>query len=97
MPWKTVFLKDRMRMFKDHNWWLGLTDEDIEGAWKWFDTDEMANFTDFMPGDGGDHNTEDCAAFCLGSYDYHWCDAPCSYLTAVLCETREHEEVSVIG
>ena len=27
------------------NWWLGITDEDVEGTWKWFDTDTVATYT----------------------------------------------------
>ncbi|KAH3698547.1 hypothetical protein DPMN_086076 [Dreissena polymorpha] len=71
-------------------------DEDIEGVLKWFDTDEVATFTDFKPGDGGDHNTEDCAIF-DSVYDYQWADCFCSSYQGVLCEIRGHEEASVIG
>lgn len=27
------------------NWWLGLTDEALEGEWVWYDTDTVAEFT----------------------------------------------------
>ncbi|KAH3813894.1 hypothetical protein DPMN_142364 [Dreissena polymorpha] len=90
------FLKDRMRLFKDFYWWVGIKDEDIEGVWKWFDTDDFATFTDFKPNDGGDHNTEDCATFAR-IIDCQWVDTPCANSLGALCETRGHEEASISG
>ncbi|KAH3869956.1 perlucin-like protein [Dreissena polymorpha] len=67
------FLKDRMRMFKDSIWWVEITDEEVEGVWKWFDTDDVATYTDFVPGDAGNHYAEDCAVFGYG-VQYRWVD-----------------------
>ncbi|XP_052765598.1 C-type lectin-like [Mya arenaria] len=97
---ENAFIKDHLRNLKPNNWWMGITDEDIEGVWKWFDTDKVASFTDWQPNDHT-HNNEDCAVFAVGD-DFKWVDTYCthnSYLYTPICETpsRSCEEELVVG
>jgi len=32
----------------DRNWWLGITDEDINGHWMWFDINASPEYTGWM-------------------------------------------------
>ncbi|XP_052765778.1 C-type lectin-like [Mya arenaria] len=94
------FIKDHLRDLKPNHWWIGITDEDIEGVWKWFDTDNVASFTDWQPNDHS-HNDEDCAIF-VSVYDFKWADTPCNTPNTVfppICETssRSCEEAVVVG
>ncbi|XP_052762380.1 perlucin-like protein [Mya arenaria] len=95
---ENAFLKDQMRDRKDQPRWLGITDEGSEGVWHWFDTNTLAEFKDFHPGDGGNHNIEDCAFFSNG-YDYQWADVACSGNVLPLCEARSSdcEDPVVVG
>lgn len=75
-------------MFKAANYWMGLTDEMIEGRLTWIDTDLEPEFTDWLsgqPDDKGDH--EDCVHF-WHDYDYLWNDALCSSLLEAICELQ---------
>ncbi|KAL4218169.1 hypothetical protein ACF0H5_022905 [Mactra antiquata] len=78
------FIKDRLRDLKTKTWWMGLTDEDIEGVFKWFDTDTVANFTDWNPGQP-DVYEEDCVSFWSG-FDFSWGDIPCNNQYTPICE-----------
>ena len=78
------------RPFSDEVYWMGLTDEKIEGVWVYYDTQTKPNFTDWdwnQPNDLGHH--EDCARFDnrLGA-DYKWNDDSCNALHEPICEIR---------
>ncbi|XP_060555133.1 C-type lectin domain family 17, member A-like [Ruditapes philippinarum] len=79
------FIKSRLRMFKPYSWWMGLTDELIEGTWKWFDNGQTANFTDWHPGEPNGGSAEECAVFYIG-FDFAWVDTPCLLNNYPICE-----------
>ncbi|XP_052762618.1 perlucin-like [Mya arenaria] len=60
--------------------WLGASDDDIEGIWKWVATDEELNFENWdvsnnQPSSIHD-NHEDCLVI-KGEYDFMWHDVEC--------------------
>ncbi|KAL4218175.1 hypothetical protein ACF0H5_022911 [Mactra antiquata] len=89
------FIKDHLRDHQTHSWWMGLTDQDIEGVWKWFDTDTVAAFTDWDPSQP-DPSEEDCGVFWL-AFDFKWGDVPCTSSFPPICEMGSLENPGVIG
>ena len=76
-----------MLLFTAHNYWIGLTDTDIEGIWKWKNNDEAATFTDFYPGEPARGHLENCAVIWSG-FDYKWGDYACNLQCMPICEKR---------
>ncbi|XP_052762986.1 perlucin-like protein [Mya arenaria] len=72
--------------------WLGASDADIEGIWKWVATDQQLNFQDWdvqnnQPTNLHD-NHEDCLAL-SGAFDFKWHDGECDLDTGyALCEKQ---------
>ncbi|KAI4904016.1 hypothetical protein NFI96_021931 [Prochilodus magdalenae] len=70
--------------------WIGLTDRDTEGAWKWVNgsalTNEYVGF--WCPGEPNDIHNEDCAELVYFVDKKCWNDEPCGNKKPRICEKR---------
>ncbi|XP_053336245.1 CD209 antigen-like protein C [Clarias gariepinus] len=67
--------------------WIGLSDRDIEGEWKWVDGTELTNGTGYWyEGEPNNLQNEDCGEICTFSHKKAWNDRPCSHKTKWICE-----------
>ncbi|XP_076593510.1 perlucin-like protein isoform X2 [Chaetodon auriga] len=72
------------------NYWIGLTDAESEGDWKWVDNSTLTNpFWSVQPREPDNHLSggeegEDCAV--VSSYTHYWFDVPCSFLYPRICQ-----------
>ena len=72
----------------DDAFWVGATDEIIEGIWKWYTDDSNLSYTNWARGqpDSHDGHEEDCLY--LYGDNYGWHDGPCEAHKHALCEHR---------
>ncbi|KAH3807730.1 hypothetical protein DPMN_136078 [Dreissena polymorpha] len=80
------FLKEQMHRLSAQYWWVGITDEGVDGKWRLYPTDEDITFSDFQSGDAEDSLAEDCAEF-APVYHFAWADVECSASNSPVCET----------
>ncbi|KAG9259859.1 CD209 antigen-like protein D, partial [Astyanax mexicanus] len=68
--------------------WIGLTDQDIEGVWKWVDGSSLASGY-WKSGEPNNYGDEDCVASGYkGWKTWSWHDFSCSYETHWICEKK---------
>ncbi|XP_062395463.1 CD209 antigen-like protein C isoform X1 [Sardina pilchardus] len=74
----------------DYHFWIGLSDHETEGIWKWVDNkivnDTYWNHWESEPNNhlsGGIHG-EDCAV--LDSHSKSWFDVPCDHIYKRICQ-----------
>ncbi|KAL4238854.1 hypothetical protein ACF0H5_003561 [Mactra antiquata] len=95
------FLKEFMDHDKDTNWWIGLTDDDIEGQWVWYGTSVMPEVTDWHTGEPNNSGPgEDCAQYYIynGGASWSWNDAACNLQNASpICELKGTDTLPVVG
>ncbi|XP_049327979.1 C-type lectin domain family 17, member A [Astyanax mexicanus] len=68
--------------------WIGLSDAETEGVWKWVDGSEL--ITGFWrPGEPNSNGDEDCGLYGYGSDPVNnWADYPCNNQEKWICEKR---------
>ncbi|XP_058240752.1 CD209 antigen-like protein C [Hemibagrus wyckioides] len=76
-----------MKQLHSSKAWIGLSDRDTEGAWKWVDGTPL--ITAYW-GLGEPHNSgdEDCAVTGYRSNSENWADFPCNTKAYWICEKR---------
>ncbi|XP_067249320.1 asialoglycoprotein receptor 1-like [Chanodichthys erythropterus] len=65
------------------NFWIGLTDSDEEGRWKWVDGTNMTYEFWWIGEPNNSNNDEDCAY----TFSSGWNDYPCNRVIRWICET----------
>ncbi|XP_059361677.1 uncharacterized protein LOC132099255 [Carassius carassius] len=65
------------------HFWIGLTDVEVEGRWKWVDGSTLTSgFWASTEPDSHQGTDEDCAI----NYSEGWADYPCDYMSKWICE-----------
>uniref|UniRef100_A0A8C0C0N6 C-type lectin domain-containing protein n=1 Tax=Buteo japonicus TaxID=224669 RepID=A0A8C0C0N6_9AVES len=80
------YAKQNFVMFRTRNerFWIGLTDENVEGEWEWIDgTDYKTTFTFWKEGEPNNSGNEDCAHVWISG---KWNDVYCTYECFYICE-----------
>ena len=67
--------------------WIGLTDEQQEGIWKWING-TTAVYTDWTAGQPDGGRGENCAAIFQLGFTKAWLDVSCGSNQRAMCEKR---------
>ncbi|XP_060558855.1 C-type lectin domain family 10 member A-like [Ruditapes philippinarum] len=93
---ENTFLKSYLGDLKDGKHWIGLTDGVTEGIWKWSDTDTVATYSNWSPGEPNGGKSANCAVI-RSDFHYNWTDDPCSSLYKAVCEKRPVTDTEIVG
>lgn len=67
------------------DYWIGMTDSDEEGTWKWYGTNVEVQFLDWSPNEAAFNINENCAVF-GDTIGYTWADVKCNSGRKAVCE-----------
>uniref|UniRef100_A0A671P1R0 C-type lectin domain-containing protein n=1 Tax=Sinocyclocheilus anshuiensis TaxID=1608454 RepID=A0A671P1R0_9TELE len=76
-----IIINNREEQVSEIYFWIGLTDSDEEGTWKWVDGSTLTSGTEHLIG----HRRENCALTVVGE----WADHPCTEEYNWMCEKRK--------
>ena len=74
------------------DYWIGLSDADHEGVWKWVDGTRLTGYENWRSGQPNNFGGgQDCAGIRMGIhfdkvYDAEWHDHPCEKKKRFICE-----------
>ncbi|XP_053382472.1 perlucin-like protein [Mercenaria mercenaria] len=82
------FFKHYLKHLKNAHYWMGLSDMDQEGTFKWYGTSEVVSYTDWNSGEPNNGaGTEHCVHFHHGG-SFSWNDNQCTDLYKAVCEQK---------
>lgn len=65
--------------------WIGATDQAIEGLWKYYPSEESLTYSGWYPGEPNSHASGNCAAI-KEDLGYKWFDVGCDAGNYAICE-----------
>ena len=78
-------------------YWIGLSDIDNEGEWKWTDGTELTGYNKWKSGQPNNKGDQDCVAilegnYTAGLYNAEWNDLKCSKKLRYICKKSPGEK-----
>ena len=90
---KQAFIYEKFLAGTDKkDYWIGLTDADVENEWKWCDGRKLTIYTNWAPGQPNNlDDNQDCVGIRKGhffdtDYDGEWHDNACTKKKEFICE-----------
>ena len=68
--------------------WLGGSDEEVEGIWRWYNDHSVFNYTNWHIGQPDSKRSDDCLALWGPNNFTGWDDYYCDYKSHYVCEKR---------
>jgi len=81
------FIKIKYLTGAGAHYWIGLSDSEEEGTWKWSDGTGLTGYTNWKQGRPNHHNNKDCVEI-RRRHGGEWRDQDCSDSQGYICEFR---------
>ncbi|KAL4231172.1 hypothetical protein ACF0H5_008754 [Mactra antiquata] len=79
------FIRQRVIELSAPKFWIGLTDEAVEGVWRWIDNDERVDYFDWYRTQPNEGRFSNCGGI-WESRNNQWVDEPCTRKYRPICK-----------